>query len=524
VKEVRSWRAHLPEGSQFDDADLSAAGTLVRAWSSGWTAAPNAPVLLDAAPGSPDEVAGHRHRVGTWWSAAELDEVTRRAAGRLVGAGLVPGDRVLWSTESSVATLVVHIAALRAGLVVVPANTAYTSREIAHIVNDVRPAAAVVDDRQRGRWAREAAEAAGGSLVVFGPQLDVPDHDPGPLDVVAPDAPALIGFTSGTTGAPKGAVLSHANLLASVESVRTAWRWAPEDRLVHCLPVFHAHGLCVGVYGTLVSGASAVLLPGFEPGSMLDAAAEHSATLFFGVPTMYHRLAGSDRVGELGRLRLCVSGSAPLAAELHRQVSAATGQAVLERYGMTETLMNVSNPYEGERRPGTVGFPLPGVEVSLAADDEILVRGPNVFGGYWERPEATAASFSHDPHGGRPWFHTGDLGAVSKDGYLSILGRSKELIISGGYNVYPAEVEAVLLGHPEVLDVAVTGTQSDEWGEVVTAWVVTASGGPAPAGLSEFAATRLARYKCPRLVHVVGELPRNALGKVVRAELHMRSE
>jgi malonyl-CoA/methylmalonyl-CoA synthetase len=423
-----------------------------------------------------------------------------------------------------VASLVVHIAALRAGLVVVPANTAYTSREIAHIVMDVGPAAAVVDDRRRGDWAREAAEAAGASLSVFGPELDAPDHDPGPLDAAGPDDPAVIGFTSGTTGAPKGAVLSHANLLASVESVRTAWRWVPGDRLVHCLPVFHAHGLCVGVYGTLLSGASAVLLTGFEPGTVLDAAAEHSATLFFGVPTMYHRLAASPRVGELCRLRLCVSGSAPLAAELHRRVSAATGQAVLERYGMTETLMNVSNPYQGERRPGTVGFPLPGVEVTLAPDDEILVRGPNVFGGYWGRPEDSAASFSLDPLGGRPWFHTGDLGAVSDDGYLSILGRSKELIISGGYNVYPAEVEAVLLAHPEVLDVAVTGTQSDEWGEVVTAWVVTTDAGPELAGLSEFAATRLAPYKCPRLVHVVAELPRNALGKVVRAELHMRSE
>jgi malonyl-CoA/methylmalonyl-CoA synthetase len=508
----------------FEEADLGAAGSLVRAWSSGWVGAPDAPVLLDGAPGSPGVVAGHAHRVGAWWSGAELEAATRRAAGRLVGAGLVPGDRLLWSTGSSVATLVVHIAALRAGLVVVPANTAYTAREIAHIVTDVRPSAAVVDDRRRGEWAREAAEAAGGALTVFGPELDAPDHDPGPLDAAGPDDPALIGFTSGTTGAPKGAVLSHANLLASVESVRTAWRWKPGDRLVHCLPVFHAHGLCVGVYGTLLSGASAVLLPGFEPGAMLDAAAEHSATLFFGVPTMYHRLAASPRVGELGRLRLCVSGSAPLAAELHRRVAEASGQLVLERYGMTETLMNVSNPYEGERRPGTVGFPLPGVEVTLAADDEILVRGPNVFGGYWGRPEDSAASFSPDPLGGRPWFHTGDLGAVSDDGYLSILGRSKELIISGGYNVYPAEVEAVLLGHPEVLDVAVTGTPSDEWGEVVTAWVVTADGGPAPGGLSEFAATRLAPYKRPRLVHVVGELPRNALGKVVRAELRMRSE
>jgi malonyl-CoA/methylmalonyl-CoA synthetase len=256
----------------------------------------------------------------------------------------------------------------------------------------------------------------------------------------------------------------------------------------------------------------------------LDAADEHSATLFFGVPTMYHRLAGSDRVGELGRLRLCVSGSAPLNADLHRQIAATGGQAVLERYGMTETLMNASNPYEGERRPGTVGVPLPGVEMMLADDDEILVRGPNVFGGYWERPEATDDSFITDPHGGRAWFRTGDLGAVSDDGYLSILGRSKELIISGGYNVYPAEVETVLLAHPGVLDVAVTGTASDECGEVVTAWVVTEGLDRAPEGLAEYAATRLAPYKCPRLVHVVGELPRNALGKVVRTELRARPE
>ncbi|HXA32386.1 MAG TPA: AMP-binding protein [Acidimicrobiales bacterium] len=520
MTEVRGWRAHLPPGSRFGEDDLTRAGTLVRAWRSGWEGAPAAPALLDGAIKAPT-VAGHRHRSGAWWTGAELEEATRRAAGRLIGAGLVRGDRLLWSTGSSVATLIVHIAALRAGLVVVPANTAYTAREIGHIVTEVRPAAAVVDDPRRGQWANEAA---GGSLAVFGPELDGPDHDPGALDVVGPEEPALIVFTSGTTGVPKGAVLSHSNLLASVESVRTAWRWEPADRLVHCLPVFHAHGLCVGVYGTLLAGASAVLQPGFDPAAVFDAIEEHSATLFFGVPTMYHRLVASDRVAELGGLRLCVSGSAPLPAAMHRQVSAATGQAVLERYGMTETLMNVSNPYEGERRPGTVGFPLPGVEVTLADDDEILVRGPNVFGGYWERPEATAASFLSDPQGGRPWFRTGDLGAVSDDGYLSILGRSKELIITGGYNVYPAEVEAVLLAHPEVLDVAVTGTPSDEWGEVVTAWVVTGRDGPAPVGLTDYAATKLAPYKCPRLVHVVGELPRNALGKVVRTELRVRSE
>jgi malonyl-CoA/methylmalonyl-CoA synthetase len=518
---VKSWRAHLPAGSTLAEGDRTASSTLTSAWSAMWADAPDAPTFLDATPEGTGAVAGHRHRAGSWWSSAELEEATRRAAGRLLGAGLVAGDRLLWSTASSASSLVAHIGALRAGLVVVPANTAYTAAEIGHIVTDVRPAAAVVDDDRRGSWAREAAN---GSLVVLGPDLDAADHDPGSLDLADPRDPALIMFTSGTTGVPKGAVLTHGNLLASVESLRTAWRWSSDDRLVHSLPVFHAHGLCVGVYGTLLAGASAVLLRGFDPGSVLDAADEHSATLFFGVPTMYHRLAGSDRVGELGRLRLCVSGSAPLNADLHRRIWALGGQAVLERYGMTETLMNASNPYDGERRAGTVGFPLPGVEIMVADDNEILVRGPNVFSEYWERPEATAASFSPDPLGGRPWFHTGDLGAVSDDGYLSILGRSKELIISGGYNVYPAEVEAVLLGHPEVLDVAVTGTASDEWGEVVTAWVVTGHGGPAPDGLAEYAAGRLAPYKCPRLVHVVGEIPRNALGKVVRAELRLRSE
>ncbi|HEX4245067.1 MAG TPA: AMP-binding protein, partial [Acidimicrobiales bacterium] len=402
------WRAHLPAGSTFEVGDLMASGTLTRAWASMWASFPDAATFLDSTPEGTGSLAGHRHRAGAWWSGAELDEATRRAAGRLLGAGLVPGDRVLWSTASSASSLVAHVAALRAGLVVVPANTAYTAAEIGHIVADVRPAAAIVDDDRRGRWAQDAAK---GSLVVLGPDLDAPDRDPGPLDLAGPDDPALIMFTSGTTGVPKGAVLSHGNLLASVESVRTAWRWAPEDRLVHSLPVFHAHGLCVGVYGTLLAGASTVLLPGFDVGSVLDAADRHSATLFFGVPTMYHRLAGSDRVGELGRLRLCVSGSAPLNADLHRQIAAAGGQAVLERYGMTETLMNASNPYEGERRPGTVGVPLPGVEMMLADDDEILVRGPNVFGGYWERPEATDDSFITDPHGGRSWFRTGDLGA-----------------------------------------------------------------------------------------------------------------
>ncbi len=511
VDRLLPWQRHLPTGEPFEPSELTASGTLIRAWADGWEEAPEAPVFLDAV--ARDQGAGRPP--GTWWTAAELEAATRAAAGRLTAAGLVPGDRVLWSTGSSVASLVSHVGALRAGLVVVPANTAYTRREIAHIVADVRPAAAIVEEPERGRW---AAEASAAPMVVAGPSLDLPAGECDHLDAAGPDDPALICYTSGTTGSPKGAVLRHRNLLAATRSVVLAWRWTSDDRLVHCLPVFHAHGLCVGAYGTLLAGGSAVLLPGFEPDAVLDAAAEHRASLFFGVPTMYHRLAPAPRVAELGRLRLCVSGSAPMAVDLHRRVSAAVGSPVLERYGMTETLMNTSNPYDGERRAGTVGFPLPGVEVELAADGEILVRGPNVSDGYWERPAADAESFVPAADGGPPWFRTGDLGEV-EDGYLAIRGRSKELVISGGFNVYPGEVEDVLVTHPGVAEVAVTGTPSEEWGEVVTAWVVADGPAPTAEALAAWSADRLAPFKRPRIVHVVDELPRNALGKVVRGRL-----
>ena len=447
-------------------------------------------------------------------TAGEFDSTTRRIAGRLGAAGLQPGDRVLWSTTSSVAALAAHVGALRAGLVVVPANPSYSRRELVYIVDDVHPAAAIVERSDQVEWVRGASPA----IITMGPDVDLPEADPGRLDGADPDAPALICYTSGTTGAPKGAVLSHRNLLAATEAVRIAWRWSPDDRLVHCLPVFHAHGLCVGVYGTLLAGASAVLLPGFDPSAVADAAQAEGASMFFGVPTMYHRLAASGRGSELRPLRLCVSGSAPLSPELHAEASAAVGSSVLERYGMTETLMNVSNPYDGERRPGTVGFALPGVEVQLGAQDEILVRGPNVFGGYWQRPGATADVFEPAVDGGSAWFRTGDIGSEDR-GYLTIRGRSKELIISGGMNVYPTEVEDVLATHPRVVEVAVTGTPSDEWGELVTAWIVADGHPPTLGELVEFASASLAPYKRPRLVHVVGELPRNAMGKVIRSQL-----
>ncbi|HZO78622.1 MAG TPA: AMP-binding protein [Solirubrobacteraceae bacterium] len=493
---VAGWEAHLPEGVSAEGLDLTAKRSLPAAWAKVWETNSRSRSLFS-----------QRHG---WTSAGQLEEATRRVAGRLHGAGLRPGDRMLFSADSSLELVIAHVAALRSGIVVVPANTAYREREIAHIVGDARPRAALVDRDDRADWVR----AAGSETLVLGPGVDLPDHLPPTLDAAAPEDPALIGYTSGTTGSPKGAVLSHANLLAGSESVRLAWRWAAADRLVLALPLFHAHGLCVGLHGTLLAGASAVLLPGFEVDAVLDAAGSHEASMFFGVPTMYHRLAQSPRVGELARLRLCVSGSAPLPAELHRSLAQRGGQQVLERYGMTETLMLASNPYEGERRPGSVGFPLPGVELRLdGRDGEIEVRGANVFGGYWDRPRATAESFADG------WFRTGDLAGVDAEGCVTILGRSKELIISGGLNVYPREVEEVLLAHPDVAEVAVVGTPSDEWGEVVTAFVVPAGDRRTEEPLLAFAAQQLAPFKRPRRLHFVDSLPRNALGKVVKHDL-----
>jgi malonyl-CoA/methylmalonyl-CoA synthetase len=501
TRNSHAWRAHLPAGAGQDDLDLLAAGSLPAAWRRLAETGPDRPALWAAERG--------------WRSRGELEAASARVAGRLRRAGLAPGDRVLVSAASSMDLVVAYLGALRMGLVVVPVNTAYREREVAHIVGDAGPRAAVVDDPDRGRWAQRAA---GGDLVVTGPEVGLPDGDPPPLDTAGPGDPALLCYTSGTTGAPKGAVLAHGNLLASAEALRLAWRWEPDDRLVLALPLFHIHGLGVGLHGTLLAGASAVLLPRFEADAVLDAARDHQATLFFGVPTMYSRLAASPRAAELGRLRLCVSGSAPLPPTVFERLAERAGQRVLERYGMTETIMNVSNPYDGERRPGTVGLPLPGVELRLAGGDqgEVLLRGPNVFSGYWGNPAATAEAF--DPDG---WFRTGDLGSLDERGYLRIEGRSKELIITGGYNVHPREVEELLLEHPGVAEAAVVGTPSEEWGEQVTAFVVPADLA-APPGRDEllaFAAERLAGFKRPRVVHYVEALPRNALGKVMKHEL-----
>jgi malonyl-CoA/methylmalonyl-CoA synthetase len=505
--EPRHWREHLPLGGEFRIGDLTTRRCLPAAWASVWGSDPSAPLLYDAGAGD----AAH------WVTAGEFEERTRDGADALVRIGLRPGDRILWSTGASLPAVVANVAALRAGLVVVPANAAYTSRELVHIVTDVRPAAAIVDDRERARWVADAGAATfpilSVDLQLIAGDIASASHGASSvaLDASAPGDPALIAYTSGTTGAPKGAVLSHGNLLANSESVALTWRWEADDRLVHALPIFHGHGLCVALYTSLLRGSSVVLLPRFDVDAVFDASRDHRATMFFGVPTMYHRLAASSRVGELSPLRLAVSGSAPLAADLHRRIHQHGGVDVLERYGMTETLMTISNPYDGERRPGTVGFGFPGVDVRLDGE-EILVRGPTIFSGYWERPAATAEKLVDG------WFRTGDLATVD-DGYVTIKGRDSDLIVSGGYNVYPVEVEDVLLLHPAVAEAAVTGTPSDEWGEAVTAWVVAAGSPPTVEDLVAFASGLLAPYKRPRIVHFVDSLPRNAMGKVRRVDL-----
>ncbi|MDQ3610929.1 MAG: AMP-binding protein, partial [Actinomycetota bacterium] len=323
-----TWSRHLPAGVDASAVDLTADRSLPGSWARRWAEDGSRRVLWT--------------QEGGWTSAQELEERTRRVAGRFAAAGLQRGDRLVLSAASSLHLVVAHVAALRLGLVVVPVNGSYGEREVAGIVADCRPAAAVFDDAERGRWVEQAAP---GPVVVVGPDVVLPDGPDVPLDDLGPDDSGLLVYTSGTTGAPKGALLTHGNLLASAEAVRLAWRWTPEDRLVLTLPLFHVHGLGVGLHGTLTAGASAVLRPKFAVDDLLDSAAEHDASLWFGVPTMYARVAESPRLSELSRFRLCVSGSAPLSPELFSAVAGQGGQRILERYGMTETLMNVSNPY-----------------------------------------------------------------------------------------------------------------------------------------------------------------------------------
>ena len=472
--------------------------TLLELWRSHIERHPDRPALVDGAGAS----------APLRWGP--LGERTAAAAAALVAAGARPGGRVLWRARPGVDAALWIVGALRLGAVVVPVDPSLTPSEVAYVIDDVRPDVAVVD----GVLEHAGLRTLGLADVGPGPA----DADLPSLDGAAPGDDALVVYTSGTTGTPKGAVHTHASLLAGVTSLGQAWGWGPEDRLILSLPLFHVHGLCAGLFGTLASGASAMVFERFDASEVARAATQPETTMFFGVPTMYHRLTEAGAVRSLSSLRLCVSGSAPLPAALWHRLARAGGVSVLERYGMSETLLTLSNPLQGERRPGSVGVPLPGVEARIEDPDaggvgQLLVRGPMLCRGYWERPQASAAAW----HNG--WFATGDLASVDGDGYYSIRGRLTELIITGGHNVYPAEVEVVVAAHPSVLEVAVVGEPSEEWGETVVAYVVGAPGGADVEGIRQLAHTALASYKRPRDIRVVRALPRNAMGKVVRSQL-----
>lgn len=499
-----AWRAHGFDGVA---EELTAAQTLIAAWESTVALDPHHHVFCESGR--------------AWMSAAELHDRVRRVGSYFENRGLAVGDRIIMSCAPSVALIAVHLGALSAGLVVVPVNTAFTTSELANITSEATPKLVVIDDP--ARLSECPVEVVTADQVIADSDHETPSNKTRRADNLRADDPALLVFTSGTTGKPKGALLSHGNLLASAVALTVAWKWTPGDRLVLSLPLFHMHGLGVGVHGTLVAGASAVIVPKFTPDAVLDAARNEHATMLFGVPTMWVRLLESPRVGELGNLRLCVSGSAPLSPEVWEGLREHGGQEIVERYGMTETVMNISNPYRGERRPGSVGLALPGVEIRLDQQGidgvgEIVLRGPNVFAGYWNRPDANAEAFTPDG-----WFRTGDLGRFDADGYVTIVGRSKDLIISGGYNVYPRDVEDVLRAHPDVDDASVVGEPSLQWGETVTACVVVRNDRHVSAEeLLTFCAGHLAGYQRPRRVVFVADFPRNALGKVVKAELAKR--
>jgi malonyl-CoA/methylmalonyl-CoA synthetase len=473
--------------------------TLTRAWAAHWDADPERVALIDAVHGTP-------------WSRGRLALRSAVFAAHLESRGVRAGDRVLLSCAPSPETVAAYVGILRLGAVVVPANTGYTRAEIEHIVNDVRPQAAVVDpvdDR--------LPELPGGTLAPVHTRdtpigISVGEAIAPRLDRAGDDALAMIAFTSGTTGLPKGAMLTRGNLSAGAEALVEAWEWTPDDRLVHALPMFHMHGLGAAINGSLSAGASMVVLPRFDTDAVVDAVHAHDATLFFGVPTMYARLRDGGRLPELAHLRLLVSGSAPLDPVLFQAVAEQAGQAPVERYGMSETVMLTSNPVRGERRAGSVGLPLPGVDLRLGDAGAVEVRGANVFGGYWERPDASAAAFTEDG-----WFRTGDIGEHDDDGYLRLVGRASDLIITGGYNVYPREVEDAILEHPDVVDAAVIGLPDDVWGERVVAVVVLRERADLDvAALDAHLAERVAAYKRPRAWTAADSLPRNAMGKVRR--------
>ena len=466
---------------------------------------------------------------------AALD-ASGRIANLLVKTGVKPGDRVAAQVEKSPEAILLYLACIRAGAVFLPLNTAYAKAELEYFMGDAEPRVVVCDPARRidiesataqlKTVTRFTLDAAGeGSLT---------DHagkaEPGFTDIArAPDDLAAILYTSGTTGRSKGAMLTHDNLASNALTLVDYWQFTETDVLLHALPVYHTHGLFVAVNTILLAGGSMLFLGKFDPGTMFRLLPR--ATTMMGVPTFYTRMLDDPRLNaESARhMRLFISGSAPLLAETHRGWQTRSGHAILERYGMTETNMSTSNPYDGERIAGTVGFPLPGVALRITDPETgaelpqgeigmIEVKGPNVFKGYWRMPEKTAAEFRPDG-----FFITGDLGVIDAKGYVTIVGRGKDLVITGGLNVYPKEVETEIDAIPGVLESAVFGLPHRDLGESVTAAVVLRQGAVLDEGRVLAALEgRLARFKHPKRVIFVDELPRNAMGKVQKNLLRER--
>ncbi|MFN8020779.1 MAG: AMP-binding protein [Acidimicrobiales bacterium] len=439
---------------------------------------------------------------------ADAARRSARFAHALAARGAAPGHRVAMQVTKSADALMVYLACVRAGYVLLPMNTGYTADEVAYLVGDARPSV-VLDDHS---LAALAADAEG-----------MPDHlDEHPA---TPDDLAAILYTSGTTGKPKGAMLTQRNLASNSATLAGLWGFGEGDVLLHALPIFHTHGLFVATNCSIANGSPMVFLERFDADEVVGALTH--CTVMMGVPTFYTRLLAHpsfDRQTCAG-MRLFISGSAPLLASVHEQFHERTGHAILERYGMTETSMLTSNPLHGERRPGTVGLPLPDVDVRVVGEDGVAlgvggvggveVRGPNVFAGYWGRPELTATEFTADG-----WFRTGDVGTFDTEGYLHLVGRSKDLIITGGLNVYPKEIEDVVDALPGVLESAVIGVPDADFGEAVVAVVVARSGSTVdPSAVRLAAREHLAPFKVPKRVHVVDALPRNAMGKIEKAAL-----
>ncbi|NKX62504.1 malonyl-CoA synthase [Labrenzia sp. 5N] len=466
---------------------------------------------------------------------ADMFARSAQYAGALQKLGVKAGDRVAVQVEKTPDTLMLYLGTIRAGGVFLPLNTAYTPTEIGYFVGDAEPAVFVCDPARADVLAGTAQKAGArlhtldqngeGSLSLLADQMPT-DYDNRPRE---DDDLAAILYTSGTTGRSKGAMLTHGNLASNSQTMVKYWQFTEDDVLLHALPIFHTHGLFVATNCLMMAGGSMLFLPKFDLDQVL--AALPKATAMMGVPTFYTRLLASDRFTRdvAAHMRLFISGSAPLSAEVHKEFRERTGHAILERYGMTETNMNTSNPYDGARRPGTVGFPLPGVGLRVVdartgrelPDGEvgiIEIKGPNVFLGYWRMPEKTAQEFRADGY-----FITGDMGRVDEDGYVSIVGRSKDLIISGGFNVYPAEVEALLDELPGVAESAVIGVPHPDFGEAVVAVLAPKPG--AELGQDAVQASlndRLAKFKQPKKVHILEALPRNTMGKIQKNVLRER--